>query len=112
MKKILGITLLISVLLTSCVTSTMVSFNGNVDGAEVYIDDVYMGETPLEVKMSNFVTEEPTIVIEKDGYEPYKGRLKKETKVINVITGILFYIPFLWCYGPKDVQAFRLHEGY
>lgn len=112
MKKILGITLLISVLLTSCVTSTMVSFNGNVDGAEVYIDDVHVGQTPVDVEMTNLVTEEPTVVIEKDGYESYRGKVKKEVKILNLISGFFFFIPYLWCYGPKDVQTYRLREGY
>lgn len=109
MKKLISLLLLV-ILLASCATSTMVTFNSNVEGANVYVDDELVGQTPLELRMSNFVTDEPTVSVEKEGYKKSRKPISKEVKVGNFISGLFFWFPYLWVYGPKEIQSFRLQE--
>ena len=55
MKSILGkgvASLLLLVFLTSCVSSTRVSFNTDVEGAEVYVDGELIGTTPTQKNLA------------------------------------------------------------
>lgn len=111
-KKIITtgtIIIIILLLFSSCVTSTNVWFETNIDGAEIYIDGERIGKTPIEYKLSNAIWEDPDVVIRKKGYKDLRVGLKKEVKAVNLICGIIFWWPsLLWCYGPKDKQYFEM----
>ncbi len=111
-KKIVSgiiITLMIISLFSSCVTSTRVNINTDVDGATVYIDGQEVGTTPTQVSLSNAIWENPDVVIKKEGYKDLHTDLKKEVKGVNLVCGILIWYPsLLWCYGPKSNQNYIL----
>lgn len=114
MNKKNSITLIILVLfvLTSCVTSTNVTFATDIPGAEVFIDGESIGETPVTVNVSNAIWEDQEILVRKNGLQDLNTSLEKEPKIINILTGILLpvtlYIPLLYCYGPKENQTYLL----
>ncbi len=112
MKKITLLTVLIlaSLSLTSCL-STKVTFNSNVEGADVYVDGEHIGKTPVTEKIGNGIWNWPDITVKKAGYKSIKDvQLKKEVKVPTLVLGILFEYPLLWVYGPCPQQYFVLEE--
>ena len=102
-----GLTLV--VMCSSCVSSTRVNFNTDVDGATVYVDGEEIGTTPAQIKLSNAVREIPDVVIKKDGYRDLYTELNKEVKGVNLVCGLLLWLPsLLWVYGPKKNQNYML----
>jgi hypothetical protein len=96
-------------ILSSCVSTTNVHFNTNVDGAKITVDGKDIGTTPAMCKMSNAVWEDPDIVITKDGYKTLRVSTEKEIKAVNLICGILLFWPsLLYVSGPKANQNFEL----
>ncbi|MDA3950716.1 MAG: PEGA domain-containing protein [Spirochaeta sp.] len=112
MKRYLSALFAVLVLVTSftsCVTNTRVTFETDVPGADVYIDDRLVGQTPITEKMSNAVWRDPDIDIEIDGYRAIRTELDKEIKVVNLIFGLTIWWPsLLWVYGPDNDQYYRL----
>ena len=95
--------------LVGCVSSTDVTFNTDVDGADIYIDGELIGTTPTTIELSNAVWEDPDIVIRKTGYKDIRTNLRKEIKGPNVVFGLLLNTwAWLWVYGPKENQSFIL----
>lgn len=112
MKKIITIALagiLLLINLTGCVSGTNVCFRTDVDGAEVYVDDEFIGTTPVTKKMSNLCWKNPDVTIKKEGYKTLYTEMKKEIVYANVAIGFFLWEPaFLWCYGPKPRQNYIL----
>lgn len=101
--------LLVIIMCTGCVSSTRVYFQTDVEGAEIYVDGQKIGNSPIEMKLSNAVWEDPDIVIKADGYKDLHTTITREPKVQNIISGCLLFWPaFLYCYGPKQNQYFML----
>ena len=120
MKRIIGL-LLIAVMLLGCAT-TYVNFNTNVDDARVIVDGVVLGQTPIDsVKMKNS-TRGYQIIIEKEGYQTYQGRLRTEDNgpaLAAVIIGyslsflilpLLLLINLKYTTKPIENQYFILEE--
>ena len=102
---------LVGFFFSSCVTSTVVRFNTDVDGAEIMVDGFKIGTTPTQYKMSNGFWEDPDVSIKKEGFKDLNFGVKKEVKVFNVVTGVVLSpftlcIPLLWSYGPKTNQNY------
>lgn len=115
-KELIALVLLAVMVLSSCVTKTKVTFTSDIPGAEVIIDGESMGQTPFTAEITNAVWEDQEVIVKKNGLDDYKTKLKKEPKIINIITGIVlapvtFYIPLLWCYGPEETQNFNLGKA-
>ena len=111
MKKLLLLLIAFSVFASSCTLTTMVTIDTVPDKTEVYVDSQLIGESPVTVKMSNAIWEEPEILLQKDGYRDLRTRVKKEVKVLNLVTGLLFIgVPLLWVYGPEPYQYFTMSE--
>ncbi len=112
MKSIFGkgvASLLLLVFLTSCVSSTRVSFNTDVEGAEVYVDGELIGTTPTQKKLSNAIWEDPDVLIKKDGYKDLRTSVYQEMKPVNLVCGLLLWWPsLLYVYGPKKAQHYIL----
>lgn len=114
MKTRNKITVVISALLlisflTACVTKTRVHINSEVEGAKVYIDGEYVGTTPTVATVSNAAWLDQEVILTKEGYKPLHTDLNKEIKIGNVISGIFFWIPLLWCWGPKQNQFYIIY---
>jgi hypothetical protein len=109
MKRLLLVVLALVVLLSGCVTNTMVRFNSSEPGTELYIDNQLVGTTPHTEQLSNAVWEDPVIVYRKAGYQEIMTTLDKEVKMVNLVCGILLWWPsLLWVYGPEPVQNVTL----
>jgi hypothetical protein len=123
MEKALGV-LLIALVLAGCQTTTMVNINTNVPDAQVVVDGKIIGTTPIErVPIKNSSGRTYPVIIEKEGYEIYRGSLATETKAANataVVVGYIFFplilplllcINALWIDGPQSDQYFVLQEA-
>ncbi len=113
MKKFLVLLLLVSFVFASCVTPLVV--NSNVKGADVYLDGVNVGQTPLVTDIPSFAWYDPIVRIEMEGYETFEGRLDKDVRILHVVFGAIFVaslpisVPLLLnCYGPVEEQMFEL----
>jgi hypothetical protein len=111
MKKLALLTVVIVVLFSGCVMNTMVTFNSDPDGAEVYLDNKFIGETPTQAKMSNLVWEESDVRMRAEGYRDAHFRVEKEIKSTNALVGFFLWMPsWLWAYGPEEHQYATLVE--
>jgi len=110
--KIMGMTLIlvfISMSFTGCVTSTNVLISSDEPGATIMIDGEKVGTTPIKVKMSNAIWEDPDVLIKKEGFKDLNVGVKKEVKPVNLVCGIIIWWPsLLWVYGPKKNQSYIL----
>jgi uncharacterized protein YcfL len=123
MEKLVSV-LLIAIMLAGCQTTTKVNINTNVPGASVVVNGRMIGDTPIQqVKIKNSSGKGYQVIIEKEGYETFQGRLTTETKSANVVAvgiGYAFcwlilpmflYINALWVEGPQPDQYFMLKEA-
>lgn len=86
----------------------MVSFTSVPPEADVYINDIYEGKTPVEKKMSNSIFKNAKIRMEKKGYESKTKYVDKEAKIVPILFCWVYGVPLLWCYGPEAKQHFVL----
>ena len=105
-KSVIGLIVLVSFITTSC--ATMVRIDSNVKDASVSINHEKIGQTPATTKLSDFVFNSYTVSVEKEGYLPYVGPIKKEVKIVPVLFCWVYLVPLLWSYGPKPSQYFEL----
>jgi hypothetical protein len=122
MEKAVGI-LLIAIMLVGCQTTTRVNINTNVPDATVIVDGEVLGTTPLQkTRIKNSTGKTYQIIIQKEGYETFRGVLATETKNANAVAAVVGYIlsplilPLLlclnglWTDGPQENQYFVLQE--
>lgn len=107
MAKIL-MSVLIVILLSGCVTNTMVTIESDPPGASVYVDGRPIGETPTRTRMSNAAWEDPIIKLEKEGYRTVVDDVDKEIKIVNGIVGLFLWPAWLWVWGPDNIQYYYL----
>ncbi len=90
--------------------STLVRFESEPPGAKVYVDEEYIGDTPIEKQLSDFVGNKYRLRLEKEGHKTIRTEIDKEVKVLTLVLGLFTptWIPLLWCYGPKSFQRFEL----
>jgi hypothetical protein len=123
MERLVGV-LLIAIMLAGCQTTTKVNINANVPGASVVVNGRMIGNTPIQqVKIKNSSGRSYQVIIEKEGYETFRGNLATETKTANAVAvgaGYVFswlllpmflYINALWIEGPQPDQYFILKEA-
>ena len=91
--------------------STAVNITSSPSGAKVFVNEKYIGETPLTVEKSNLVFNSYNIRLSKEGYRTINSSLEKEAKAGPIIGGLFVLIPFFWSYGPQDQQNFSLEAG-
>ena len=109
MRKAVVVLLLLGGLLSGCVMSTTVTIDSDPRGAEVYVDNRKIGQTPVTTRMSNGIWEDPSIRLEKEGYSAVYGSLNKDIKPVNLVVGLVLWWPsLLWVYGPESYQHFYL----
>lgn len=86
-KKSIGC-LLIAILLSGCAsiikgTSQTVTFTSVPDGAEVLVDGMSRGVTPLTLKLKK--NEYESVMIKKSGYRPIVGNLEKSYDAVALL---------------------------
>ena len=105
MKKLLLGALVI--VLFGC--STLVRVESEPSGADVYINEQYIGETPAEKRLSDFVGNDYHIRLELEGHQEIRAKLEKEVKADTLIIGLfLLWVPLLWVYGPEEYHYYKL----
>lgn len=93
-------------ILSSC--STAVQLTSDPPGADVDINGMSYGKTPVTVTLSDFDFTDYRLTLSKLGYQDKVVVLEKETKVGPVIGGFFIWPIWLWCYGPMDAYNFQL----
>ena len=104
---IITLSIMLVSIFSSCVSSTRVYIDTDVDNVEVYVDGKKVGTSPTQIVLSNAVWEDPDIVLKKEGYKDLHTNVNKELKGVNLVCGLLLWWPsLLYCYGPKSNQTY------
>jgi len=104
------ITLALMVSVAGC--STMVTIQSDPPGADIILNNQKIGKTPFAVKLSDFAFNSYDVLLKKDGYVDFHGRVAKEAKAGAIVGGFFLWgIPWLWCYGPQPYQTFYMAEN-
>lgn len=105
-----GIALATLIAVTGC--TTMVTIQSDPPGADIVLNNQKIGKTPFAVPLSDFAFNSYDVLLKKEGFQDFHGRIAKEPKVGAIIGGFFFGgIPLLWCYGPQPYQTFYLAEN-
>ena len=96
-------------IIVGCKTTTKVTLESEPSGAEVIFEGKSIGNTPIhDYKIKNAIQRDYQIILKKDGYRIWQGKLKTEAKIANVIGGYISLVPLLWAQGPTEFQYFIL----
>lgn len=110
MTKTVSVFLACSVLLTSCVSTTMIKSNPS--GARLYLNGEPVGTTPYTHSDTKIVGSTTNVKLEKDGYETLHTYFTRdeEVDVGAIIGGFFVLIPFLWVmkYKPTHIYDMKL----
>ena len=90
----------------------MVSINSNHPGAKVYLDDQYIGTTPVKTDVNvGFISAAHKVVLEKEGQQ-FSTEIKNSTiSTINVVIWALLFAPtLLFTWQPEDSYTFVLDD--
>ncbi len=106
--KVISILLAISILLTSCASTTMIQSNPS--GAKLFLNGEYAGETPYTYRDTKIVGTTTTVLLEKDGYKTFNGRFSRNEKadVGAIIGGFFLLVPFLWIMKYEPSRTYEL----
>lgn len=106
--RIVCIFLASAILFASCSSTTLIQ--SNPPKAKVYMEGMYMGETPFYHTDTRTVGSSFNLKIEKDGFKPLNTSISRteEIDVGAVIGGVFLLIPFLWTMKYKDVHNYDL----
>ena len=107
--KTIAVILAGSILLTSCVSTTMI--HSKPSNAKLYIDGEYKGETPYTHKDTKIVFSSTDVKLIKEGYKDYFATFKRdeEIDVAPVIVGFFFLWPvWLWAMKYDPVRTYEL----
>ena len=105
-RNIMMIALIVAVV--GC--STMVRIETEPSGADVYVNDVKIGKSPVEQEYSNFVGNQYYVRIERKGYRTIRTKLDKEFKVGAFVGGLFIWPIWLWVWGPSEMQYCELER--
>lgn len=101
----------ICIFCTTVSCSTTIKITSNPPGANVFINDKLVGNTPITLERSNFIFKQYKIKLELKDYNDIDSYLEKEVKVGSLVGGIFVYLPLLWCYGPQEDQHYTLMKN-
>ena len=106
--KITAFLTAISLLLSSCVSSTRIVTIP--PDAKIYIDDEYVGNTPYLMSDSKIVGSCTDITIKKEGYMDFYTQICKDEEVNPgaIVGGIFLTFPFLWVMKYKAKHTYEL----
>lgn len=108
-KKILCVWLAVSVVLTpACAQSSRIITEP--EGAEVEIDNIYIGQSPVTWTSRSGLPDQAYIKITKEGYEPVKNGILKKTyradlSLLLLLAGI---VPYFFSARFEDDYRFAL----
>ncbi len=108
MTKTVSLLLACSVLLTSCVSTTMIKSNPS--GAKLYLNGEPVGTTPYTHSDTKIVGTSTDVKLEKEGYETLYTYFTRdeEIDVGAIIGGFFVVIPYLWIMKYKPSRIYDM----
>lgn len=104
MKKSV-VLLAMTLLIAGCSSTTVI--HTKPEGARLYMDGVYVGNTPYKYTDMKIVGSKTPLELKMDGYQTIETHLSKSEKpdVGAIVGGIFFTFPFLWTmeYQPEHI---------
>jgi len=95
--------------LMGCASTTTIK--SRPDGATVYIDNIKIGNTPVQHSDTDISGATRALKLTKDGYKPLETTIRKnEFQWGPLIGGLLVFIPFIWILGYPDTYEFDLEK--
>lgn len=82
------------------------------DDVEVFVNGVPIGRTPnAVVSVSGALWKSYIIKLKCEGYHDVQITAEKELKWVMIVLGFcLFWLPWLWAYGAKELQTVVMHK--
>ncbi len=110
--KSVSIILAFSVLMSSCVSSTMIETIP--EGATLYLDGEKAGKTPYLHRDTKIAGSTTDVRIEMEGYRSFRTTLQRneEADAGAIVAGVFTLIPFLWLMKYKPVHTYELTPLY
>lgn len=110
LKRSLALFLAISILLISCSSTTV--FTSEPKGAKVFINDEYIGKTPVAYEDTKVMFTTNRLRIEKEGYKTFYSSFTRDEQpeIGAIITGFVFVVPFLWAMKYKPTHNYQLEK--
>jgi hypothetical protein len=107
--KLLILFMVVNLIAVACSSKTVI--RSRPEGAEVYIDNVRKGVTPLPYSDTAAAGSTKQLVLKKEGYRDFCTVIRKsEFAVGPCIGGVLVLFPFIWVLGYPDTHEFDLEE--
>lgn len=108
MKKYIAI-LMAFFFLVGCASN--INIKSKPDGADVFIDNIKVGKTPMDYSDTAIAGTTKNIKIVKEGYAPLETVIRKsEFKIGPCIGGLFVLFPFIWILGYPETQEFELQK--
>ncbi len=109
MSRMLICLFLLIFFLMGCASKTIIK--SRPEGAEVYIDNVRKGVTPLEYSDTAIAGSTKSLRLKKEGYRTFDSVIRKsEFQVGPCIGGVLVLFPFIWVLGYPAEHEFELEK--
>ena len=108
LTKPIALTLILSILFTSCASTTV--FHTVPSEAKLYLNEEFVGTTPYNHTDTKIVGTTTLVRIEKDGYSPLYTTFSRneEADVGAIIGGFILLAPFLWTMKYKPSHTYEL----
>jgi len=108
-SKVLICLFLLIFFLMGCASKTLIK--SRPQGAEVYIDNVRKGVTPLPYSDTAIAGATKPLKLKKEGYKTFEGVIRKsEFQAGPCIGGVLVLFPFIWILGYPGEYEFELEK--
>lgn len=106
--KATSLMLAASVLLTSCVSTTLIQSVPS--GAKVYLNGEPVGVTPYTHSDTKIVGTTTMVKLTMDGYDPLNTSFSRAEEVDPgaIICGFIAFFPFLWTMKYKSTHTYEL----
>lgn len=109
-RKVMAM-LLVSTLVSACTSRTMIRTSPQ--GAKVYLNGEFLGETPYSYKDKKIVGSTNQLVLKKEGYKEFSTSFSRdeELSVGALIGGLFVVVPFFWIMKYKPDHIFELEPS-
>ena len=79
-------------------------------GAKVFVDNMYIGNSPVVMQDYKFATSTTYLRLEKEGYETVQTTICRDEQIDigAAIAGVFFLYPWLWIFEYKPIHTFML----
>ncbi|MCG8409970.1 MAG: PEGA domain-containing protein [Bacteroidales bacterium] len=106
--KTVAIFLAVTVLLSSCASTTMIQSKPS--GAKLYLNGESVGKTPYSHTDTKILGSTTTVRLEKEGYETFNTSFSRneQADVGAIIGGVFVLVPFLWTMKYKPTHTYEM----